>query len=471
MVHSRGDENSIVRRLVERTFHLGAAAAAILASSLILGVLSHRCLQVSSRNTHVLGHFVEILALDDHTRHLNVAFNSLQRLANVIVKEHVGVAGGLLQDSGRHGITRVEFVEEALAFLVDQHSTVATDGFGHHHAGRFNNRRVGLDLVHVNKGSLDLFGEQQAVARGTRMVRRGKALQTRNDLGNHSVVAGKAACCVHNSLGVDFVDLAVFVLNLDAGHSTVLDNQVDNLRVRAQINLAGFNSVIERLDNFRTNSGAARRTVATLVGGAAHKADVVEVTAELDQPLNSIVGVFAQNLHEFRIVAVVAALHRVLVHLFDAVLNAELCLLRRFSSVDTAGSADRVTADHRHLFDDHNLLDAVVVRLNGSSHTSTACTDHDNVSLFGSVGHAEGGSDCGCDKNLFHVCCLPNKDCRFLFESICGFLSTTAFSTFCAQATRRRKKGRTQPERLYGETSKAPVQTFGCPYPTSFLFD
>ena len=28
------------------------------------------------------------------------------------------------------------------------------------------------------------------------------------------------------------------------------------------------------------------------------------VIAELDQPLNSIVGVFAQNLHEFRIVAV-----------------------------------------------------------------------------------------------------------------------------------------------------------------------
>ena len=40
--------------------------------------------------------------------------------------------------------------------------------------------------------------------------------------------------------------------------------------------------------------------------------------------------------------------------------------------------------------------------LNGSSHTGAAGTDHDNVSLFGSVGHAEGGSDCGCDKNLFH---------------------------------------------------------------------
>ena len=176
--------------------------------------------------------------------------------------------------------------------------------------------------------------------------------------------------------------------------------------------------------------------MATLVGGTAHETDVVEVAAKLDQPLHSVVRVIAKDLHEFRIVAVVTALHRVLVHLFDAVLNTELGLLRSFSSIDTAGSADRVATDHRHLFNDHNLFDAVVVSLNGSSHTGAAGTDHDNVSLFGSVGHAEGGSDCGCDKNLFHVCCLPNKDCRSQKKSNCGFLSTAVSRSFFLRANK-----------------------------------
>ena len=200
VMHGRSDENGIVRSLVKRTFHLGAATAAVLAGSLILSVLSHRGLQVGSGNTHVLGNFIKILTLNNHTRHLDVTFDSLQRFTHVIVKEHVCMASRLLENSSRNGITRIEFIEEALAFHIDQHSTVTANGFGYHHTGLFNHGRVSLNLIHIDESGLNLFRQQQTVARSTRMIRRSKSLQTRDDLGDHCIVACKAAGSIHHGL-------------------------------------------------------------------------------------------------------------------------------------------------------------------------------------------------------------------------------------------------------------------------------
>ena len=412
MVHGGGHDDRVVARLVKRTFHLGTAAATVLTGSLILGVLCHRGLEGISRNLHLAGDFFKGLTLKNHARALDVAFDGLEALTDGFIKEEVGVAGGLLQNGGRDLVTGAQFVVEALAVHVDEHSTVTADSFRDHDAGLFVKGRVGLNFRQIHEGCADLFGQKQAVARGTRMVRGGKALQTRNDLGNEGIVGTEAAVGVHHGLGVNRVDLAVFkVLHLDADHCTLLVlDEVDNLAFGSQIDLTGLNSVIESLHDFGADSCATRGTVAALVGSAAHEAHVVEVTAELNQPLHSGVGILSENLDEFGVVLVVTTLHRVLVHLFDAVLDAELGLLRGFSRIDAARGADRVAADKRHLFkNDH--LGSKIVRRNGSRHTGTARTDHDDVGVLSSLSRTEGCGKHGSNYEFLHYVPLLIGNC------------------------------------------------------------
>ena len=65
---------------------------------------------------------------------LDVVVRGLQGLLHIAVEEQVSNAVLLLQDGGGNLVAGFELVEEALAFLVDQDSAVAADGFGDHFA-------------------------------------------------------------------------------------------------------------------------------------------------------------------------------------------------------------------------------------------------------------------------------------------------------------------------------------------------
>ena len=59
------------------------------------------------------------------------------------------------------------------------------------------------------------------------------------------------------------------------------------------------------------------------------------------------------------------------------------------------------------------------MRLHGGGHTGTAGADHNDVGLFGGVGHAESGGHSGCNENLLHVSLHKfsgfNKESRLIY--------------------------------------------------------
>ena len=143
------------------------------------------------------------------------------------------------------------------------------------------------------------------------------------------------------------------------------------------------------------------RTVGAVVLGAAGAADHVKVAAEGHEPGERVLGVRAERAHEFGIVDVVTALHRVGDELFDRVGNAVALLLGRFSRVEAAFGAKRVAADHRHLFEYDHLLARVMERNGGGK------TDHDDVGrVVGSPNAAHGGRKRGNNQKLLHFTLL-----------------------------------------------------------------
>ena len=277
--------------------------------------------------------------------------------------------------------------------MIHENGAVAADSFSDHFAVARNHRRVGLDLGHIDQLGTGLFSHDHAVAGSARLVRRGEALQTRNVVSNHLVVRAETAGRDHNSLGVDHV-FTFRTLHLDTGSGTLgVLQDLFGLRVHTDVNLAVFSSRVKRANHFRANEVAAGRAMRTGLGGTGHQTDVMEVTAEGEQPVNGILGVVSEHADEFRIVLPVAALHRVEEHDFGGVINPLSLLQRRGSSVQAAGSAGGVAARESHLFDDDHL-GAKIVGFNSSSQTSTAGTDdHDiRVDILSRVGDTKGGS-------------------------------------------------------------------------------
>ena len=78
-----------------------------------------------------------------------------------------------------------------------------------------------------------------------------------------------------------------------------------------------------------------------------------------------------------------AALHRLVIELLEAVFNALLALTLRVNCVQsTFGNVGR-TAEIAEFFNDDHFLGTGLISGNGACQTGTAATDHDDIGVIG----------------------------------------------------------------------------------------
>jgi hypothetical protein len=131
-------------------------------------------------------------------------------------------------------------------------------------------------------------------------------------------------------------------------------------------------------------AGRSGRIVAALPESARSCADLVlKLHAHAFEPFDRLHGVLCQILHEFWIALVVAALHRLVIELLEAVFNALLALTLRVNGVQsTFGNVGR-TAEIAEFFNDDHFLGTGLISGNGGCQTGTAATDHDDIGVIG----------------------------------------------------------------------------------------
>ncbi len=283
-----------------------------------------------------------------------------------------------------------------------------------------------LDLIHIHGSCTDLFTHGDTLAQDARCIGGNVALQILIVLGNHLVVGAETACRDHHCLGVNGHLAAVLGGCFDAGCCTILHEDLLCGGVVHDLYAAVLQILLQDGDHVRAHrKGLAlviHRTVNTLYGSTAELGNIMECHAVLIQPVNGILRILAEGLHQLRIIESLAAhqgiqleeLHRIEIALriclIGIILLTNRCsqsrnglivavaLLRRLQCllhtgilaeliavlilglrcIHAAGCPHRVAAGHSlALHHDHGL--ARIGCLHGRDHTGTAGTDHDNV--------------------------------------------------------------------------------------------
>ena len=319
-----------------------------------------------------------------------MVFDRVRAVFHRLVEERVAIFARLLENGLAHHVAAFEFFNEALPFLIDEDGAFkarVVDQFD-----RARNRvahRIGLDLFHVDGGGAHFFGHEDAVALRAGQVRRLEALAVEGiELGAQRHVRAEAARRDDDALlGVHLMSLAVDH-GLDARDAAVLvTHEFGDARFGEDRNLALRRRLDELIDEFRARR--ALRNEGALHGVASEVEEIVFLEFDADrvaQPQGRRQGVFDENAHDGRVTQHVAALHRVLKVLFDAVLDAELLLHPVVGGRVFRARDEGVAAERRHLFEHHDLR-ACVVRRDGGGEARAARTDHDHVVavLFGDL--------------------------------------------------------------------------------------
>ena len=380
VVDSRSNHNCVVRSFGQRTRHIGTAELSVFLVSLELGVVSQSGFQVVSVDAEFLSEFFRCLAFSNETL-LDVCFDGFQALANAVIEEEVADFVSLLQFGSRNDVTSLEFVDEAFAFFVDEDSAVAANSFSDHFAVAGDNCRVSLNLFHVNSSSTDLFSHDDTVTGCAGLVSCSKAFQFRIDLSDHGLVGRETAGSDNNSFSVDDLSRFLALFELNADNLAVFNDQLLSVSHRTDVDVAVFGSLVESSNNFSTDEAAACRTVGAFLGSTGHHADVVQVTAEVVNEVDRILGVVSEFVVKVGVVEIVAALDRVVEVRLDGIFDSEFSLGLCFGCVQTASCTVCVAADHSHFFKNDNFF-AEVMGCNSSREACTAGADNDDVGLF-----------------------------------------------------------------------------------------
>ena len=353
-------------------------------------------LQVVVVDAHHLRGFLKGLgllhaALLEHVLHLaareEVNFVFI-RVAQMILQQPVGLAG-LREDSLAQHVARRAFVDEAVAILIDEEA-VAARGLDVEHEARARRAvRVNLNVGEADQICVDLFGHDEAVAlRSGADVGAADFLVELRFLPDAGVellaefdVGAEAARGDDDALvAVDLHGLAV-VLRLNADDAAVFLNEVEGLRFEKDMDAVAV--FFERLFKRRDIGVAARRIriVRALIERARGCAYLrVHDEAHAFEPAERFGRMVGEVVHEFGVVGIVAALHRLLKMLLRIVFDAEGLLIFRAGSVERAAADIRGAAEVAELFNDRDRC-AVFKSRNRCRKAGAAATDNHDVRL------------------------------------------------------------------------------------------
>ena len=251
---------------------------------------------------------------------------------------------------------------------------------------------MNLDVVQIDQVGAVLLGDDQTVAlsgllnvRATNRVIKFDALpNARIDFLAELDVGAETAGGNHNAvLGIEN-NLLAEVLGCDACDAALILQQVGCLGIGQHLDGA-----VRTLDDLfkAANVGVAGRSgriMAALPKGACSRADfILKLHAHALEPFDRLHGVLSQILYEFRIALVVAALHRLVVELLEAVFNALFALAFRVNSIQCTFGNVRGTAEIAQLFNNNDFLGAGLISGNGCCKTGTAAADYNDVSIVG----------------------------------------------------------------------------------------
>jgi len=309
---------------------------------------------------------------------VEIPVDLLQALPDTFVEDHKCRFARLGEDGGRRLVPRRQLVHEPLALVVHQDGAVAPYGLSDQYPASRGHGRMDLDLLHVLELSARCGPEVHAVAGRAGLVGRGHALELRPVGGNLLGIGRESTRGQNDCLRVDRIEAAVFSLHLDADHCSlsVLQDLYD-LAVYPDVDLAVSSVLFQGLGDVRSDGGAAFRPVRPVDAGPAHPSHVAQVSPEGGEPVNGGGRVLRKNTDQLGVVQVVAALHGVLDHEIDRVLDTLLLLVLRLGRVHAPCRQHAVPAGDR-LFFQHDDLRPGVIGGNGRGEAcSTRADDHD----------------------------------------------------------------------------------------------
>ena len=306
----------------------------------------------------------------------------VRALLDLAVEDRVAVLARLLENGLAHHVAALEFLDEALAFLVDQDGAFEACVVDELDGARVRvAHRIGLDEAHVDDLCADVLRHRDAFTHGAGHVRGLEAVAVeRVGLRAHRNVRGKAARRDHDALpGTEGIALAVH-RGLDARDaSRSVTHELLGLHVRDDGNAALLGRSAELSDEVEAR-GALRNERALL--GVAAEEEVVFLEFDADDvpaPFGGGKRILDHGAHDGGIALHVAALHGVLIMQFNAVaFNAELLLDPVARSGHFRARNERVAANVGHLFEKHDLR-ARVARGDGGREARAARTDHHDV--------------------------------------------------------------------------------------------
>ena len=269
-------------------------------------VVFNSLLQVGSRHVEFLGQFVKCRSRNnttevDHVFHLGaVGVNPVKRRIAEVVNQYVVSRTGLCKDSLSQNVTRSTFVDEAVAFLVNE-QTVAAGCTNHfHQTGTRCSAGMNLNVGHADNVCTDFFTHDDAgTLSGLVEVRAADTLaevivfeHAGVDFLTKSNVSTEAAGCqddalVSHELG-GLAGVVVFSYNSDNTAGLVL-NQGDSVHVGVDLHVVAMSG-----DVFfkRTNVGVAGRSsriVRTLPQSTGSGTDFIfELNADAFKPVNRL---------------------------------------------------------------------------------------------------------------------------------------------------------------------------------------
>ena len=235
-----------------------------------------------------------------------------------------------------------------------------------------------LDLLHLHELGTRVFGHRVAVAGRTGLVRGDVAFEVGAVLRHHLGVCAEAARGQDDRPGVNRRVLAIKV-DLHARHRVAVLHQLLGLAAHLGGDAALFRCGHQAGNEGQAHCRTVRRTMAALDGHAAGQRDVVQLDAQAVKPVDGTGRIVAHELNELGIARVVAAVERFLGEQVVAVLDALLFLELRLRGVHAARREVRVATVHRHLLQDHDVREPLVVRGDGRREAGAARADDHRV--------------------------------------------------------------------------------------------
>ena len=238
---------------------------------------------------------------------------------------------------------------------------------------------MNLNLIHLNQLCANRFGHCIAITCSARLIGGNIPLKVGAILRNHVGIGAQTACGENNSLGA-----VVALVGFHAGNRSIVGlHELLDVTICLDFDAAILNGLLQTRNNGLADSRAVGRAMAALHRHAARHRDVVKRDAQAIKPINSSGGVIAHEVDELLIASIVTAIQGFLGKKLIGVLDALSLLEFRFGSVHARRREIRVAADIAFFLKNDDLLNACIMRRDGSRHARSTSTHDNDVVFFG----------------------------------------------------------------------------------------